>query len=498
MKNVIYNISIILLLALVAGCKKDLGNYAYTDTDVPTIDTAGLGGVHSVLRYTKLVLDPKINAPQQSDLRYEWLLYSRTRTSTSVPSVIRLSSQAKLDTVIDVAIGNYTVELVVTDGRTGYKSNALFAVDVASSMDYGMFVLYQKGAGGDVDFIKTPANAPSATAPTHIRNILSSTLGEPLTGAPKFIWASRFSTVNFITVGSGTYLGRFHGDDFSFLRQQRELFRRTSPTIQPEAYVYTSAFYNVLINAGKMQVTNITIEPDAKFGGEAAGNYRLAPYLTDRVSSSLQAVAYDELNGRFVRYFASSNSIIDFAAPANADQPFDLRSVGKDMLWMTGGANNYTYSFFKDRDGGSRWMYVTNFGGFAFDNGQLAIGRYNMTTLPEIANAKRYLVSGFGLFAYYATDDKIYNYTYAANNSATVAFRVPAGEQITAMEFFRPRPNAGLSDREERVLYVATWNGTKGKVYELSINETSGVVGQEPNHVFEVDGKIAFLTSKTR
>lgn len=494
MKKTLYYLPFLLWLVFSQSCKKDLGSYDYTTIDIPVIDTTGMGQTLSILRYTNIQLEPKVSITSGHQLTYQWLLYSRTQSSTSIPEVRKLSDELRLDALIGEPVGGYYLELVVTDIETDLKSNMVFDMNVTANMEYGMLVLYEHGQGGDVDLIKTPSQSTANTETTHLQQLYSSSYGEYLTATPQFIWASRFSTVNWITVASDNHISRFHGNDFSFLRDQLDLFRRSSTVIAPQAYVYTMGYYEVLINNGRMHASNGTAELDAKFGGEGIGDYRLAPYLSENVSSTYAGVGYDELKGRFLRFVPSSLAMIDFAAPANSDQKFDLRNINKDMLYMTGGASGYTYSFFKDKTGNGHWLYVTNFNNF-FDDGQLAIDRYEMTNLPEIEQAQFYQVSGLASFAYYATNDNIYHYAYNTGN-ANVAFNIPSGEEITCLRLYKPRPRSGLFDREERMLYVATWNGSMGKVYELAINETSGVIDPSPQYVFEIEGKVVDMATK--
>ncbi|GHE45916.1 PKD-like family lipoprotein [Sphingobacterium griseoflavum] len=491
----VYKISYILLLfCFIYGCKKDLGNYDYRTVEQTTIDTTGIGGAKSVLRYSNMQLQPKVNIPAGHQVAYEWLFYSRNIVSGVVPTVRVLSTTLNLDAVIGEAVGNYYLELVVTDMTTKLKTNVLFDVAVSANMEYGMLALYENANGGDIDLLKSPLQSSTNASATHLKQLFSASYGQALTGKPKFIWASRFSAVNWITVGTENHIYRFSGTDFSFIREQLDMFRRNSTQIAPQAYVYSIGYYEVLINNGRFHVNNSTAELDAKFGGPGTGNYSLAPFLSENTTSTYAGVGYDEIGSRFVRFVPASLAVIDFQAPADNEQPFDLRNIGKDMLFMTGGAGGNTYSFFKDKAGSGRWLYVTNFNN-TFDNGRLAVNRFDMTSLPEIEQAQFYQASGLASYAYYATKTKIYNYTYN-NGAANIAFSVPAGEEITAMKYYRPRPRTGLLDREERILYVATYNGTNGKVYELSINETSGIINSTPANVFEIDGKVIDLATK--
>ncbi len=489
----------VLALCLLHACKKDLGNYDYTDSPIPTIDTSGIGGTYRMLRLANIKIDPPVKLPAGHTATYKWLLYARQTSVNVVPTTKEISTTASLDYLIAEPVGNYVLEFIVTDQQTGITSNVQFSLAVTANMEFGMMVLYQGAAGGDLDFIRTPALASEIQSVSHRKNLYSLTTGRPLDGQARFIWSARqaFSVVNWITIASSNYIGRFHGNDFTFIREQGDMFRRAGTTFNPQAYVYTSSFVQALVNNYKLSITNSsTSETDAKFSGPADGDYELAPFLSPKISSLFVAVGYDQKNGRFVRYFTANNTVGNFTA-AVAGQPFDLNRIGKDMLYMTSGASDYTYAFFKDKTGNGRWLYAMNFTTFS-DNGQLAMGAYDMTGLPEIESAVHYQVSGFGGYAYYSTKNTIYNYAYRSSNTARVAFRMPAGEEITCMRYYRPLPNSDVSDRVERVLYVATWNGSKGKVYELSINETSGEINGAPLNVFEIDGKVADMSARAR
>ena len=495
----IYLMCLTFLVLFAHSCKEDLGNYDYKDTPVVMIDTTNMGGPIAVQRYGTLRLAPKISIPSGHEAEYKWTLFDRPTSSAILPKSTVVSTEASLNTSIGEPEGNYGLELLVTDRSTGIVSTVVFRVEVVSNLEYGMIVLYQTDKGGDVDFIKTPQLSSTITKVEHLKHLFSASYGQYLSGTPRFIGNARvnFRPVNWITVAGSNYLGRFNANDFSFLRDQLDIFRRNNTVINPQAYRYISTNYQALINDGKLHVsTEITNEIDALFGGPAAGDYELAPYLTSKVNFSLYVVGYDQKKARFIRYFPSSHTMVDFTAPG-VGQPFDLRNIGKDMLFMGEGRNSHTYSVFKDKVGDKRWLYQIDFSSKS-DDGMLGVAAYDMTHLPDIAAAKFYQAAAFGEYIYYATDQKVYNYSYSFSNSASEAFVVPSGEQITCIKFYRPSPNTAVADKEDRVLYVATWNGTKAKVYELGLNETSGLINAVPLQQFEVDGKVVDITAKTK
>ena len=498
MKRIFY-IYILLGLIIAQSCKKDIGNYDYTNTEIIQIDTTNVGGKYRLVKFSNLKISPKVSIPDGHSADFEWLLYAKQTNNSVVPKSKVISTSANLDVTISESVGEYVVELIVTDKVDGYKSNVTFNLTVTANMEFGMMVLYQGANGGDLDFIRTPALASSITETSHVKSLYSSTMGGPLPGEAKFIWNARlaYQIVNWITIASDNSIHRFFGNDFTFIRNQEDMFRVRDTKINPQAYVFATSSQQLLINNGKLSLAATGFyESDVKFGSPADGDYELAPYLSPKISSGFIGVAYDQKNGRFVRYLSATHRMGDFEAPT-AGQPFDLRNIGKDMLYMTSGSANHTFAFFKDKTGDGRYLYAIDFNVYS-DNGSLGQGAYNMTNLPEIKDAKHYQVSGFAGYAYYATNNKIYNYAYRSSNTAEVAFQIPADEQITCMRFYRPSPNSLVADKEERVLYVATWNGTIAKVYELEINETTGVIKQTPLNVFEVDGKVVDMAARAQ
>ena len=74
----------------------------------------------------------------------------------------------------------------------------------------------------------------------------------------------------------------------------------------------------------------------------------------------------------------------------------------------------------------------------------------------------------------YATTRNIYTYDFNAKRAILLNDPFPEGEEITAMRIYNVEYyTANLQDVSGTLLYVATWNGTEGKVYEFPINRTT-------------------------
>lgn len=494
------------LFTLVFACKKDLGNYDYTAVSTPVLDTTKVAANYSIERYANLVIDPKIrlNGIDTSSLAYKWIIYKQTVATgqTNVPREI--STLRRLNVSVGDPIGLYYVELIVTDKKNGAKANIVFNLSVSAGMEYGLLVLHSAGGTSDVDFLVTRNAVPITSIPEkRLRNLYLSATGSRLAGEGRFISNSRrtsFTAIvtNWVTVGTSTQLQRVNGNDFSFLRDNGSLFLRPGTFINPQAHNLSDlSSYETLINDGKMYITNASDQLVASYSAALTGDYSLAPFTVSGTSGSLISVGYDQKNGRFIRpTSATAGTITDFRVPANPGQPFNLTNIGKDMVGMDRGINNYTLAFFKDKTGNGRSLYVINFN--KSDDGLLGVGSYNMSNLPEISDALFYQANKASNICYYATSSKVYLYDYTTQNIPTVGFQVPAGETITCMRVYKPALPFNLTEADGRLLYVATWDGTQGRLYELSINPTTAAINTTPLNKFDGFGKIADITAKPR
>lgn len=495
-----------LLVTLALSCKKDLGNYDYTEVKAPTLDTTGIPASYSIERYANLTINPKIaiNGIDTTNLSYQWVLYKATVATGQLNIPIPLSKLRRLNVPIGEPLGIYKVELIVTDTKNALKTNVVFDVSVSAGMEYGLLVLHTAGGTSDVDFLVTRNAVPITTIPEkRLRNLFQQGTGARLAGEGRFINLSRrtsFTAIvtNWITVGTSSELQRVNGNDFTFLRENQGMFLRPGQVINPQAHDLSDiSSYETLINDGKLFYTNASDQLGAAFSAPLSGDYSLAPFTVNACASALVSVGYDQKNGRFIRPSSATSGVLTpFRVPAGTAQPFDLTNIGKDMVGMDRGISNYTLSFFKDKTGTGRWLYVINFA--KSDDGLLGVASYNMSNLPDVTNAIFYQGNKNSNSCYYATSTKIYRYDYISTNTATAAFEVPAGETITAMKVYKPTPNFNLTAADGRILYVGTWNGTQGKLYELSIDPTTAAINTVPLNVFEGFGKITSINPKPR
>ncbi|UYQ95483.1 hypothetical protein MKQ68_10265 [Chitinophaga horti] len=270
-------------------------------------------------------------------------------------------------------------------------------------------------------------------------------------------------------------------------------------TLNPQAQMNNSD-HEMLINNGRLHPAQWNNPADAFYSGDFHGDYYLAPYFAYSDYSPMGIVVYDQKNRRFM-YTSAQYWNLSFSQ-FSMTGAFSPGNVGKDLLFMDRGWNGNTHAFFKDVTGNGRWLYLLNVS--APESAQTAVAAYNMSALTDIANAKYYAVGTLGSVALYATDRTIYRYDYAGSGQATATFSgFGAGETITGMKIFKSSMNANQTTLDfnatnNTVVFVSTWDGTQGRVYELKMNITSGNIDPTPVKVYDGFGRVMDMTFKFR
>lgn len=497
------------LLAGLSACKKDLGTYVYKTVNVPATAPNALAEVYNVELNDNLVINPKVEYQgDTSNLQYQWLVYIKSPSSYTIGPATEIATTRQLNRKMNISSGNYYLELIITDKSNNNKTTTRTLLNILASMENGWLVLHTANNLSDVDYISNSNLIPGAAA-KRIKNMAATLGGGQLKGEAQFIGFSRRSNsvFNYITVGTDQELKRFNGFSFAALTPANAgLFRRPQANLSFMAHLNSSSNELIIDKNGLLQSTSWgAVVEDALYGGVFNGDYKLAPYIVFNDFSAYGALVYDQKYQKFL-YTTQTLTALNFSqfkpsAVTTPAQPFDPLSVGKEMLFMDRGFNKHAYAFFKDNTGNGRYLYVLN--QTLADAGGLAVAAYNLTGMPDIQDAKFFQIGDVGNVALYATEKVVYKYDYSGSMTAAVVFSgIPASENITCMRIFKPRLNINSSGdfalTNNAVLYVATWDGTQGRLYELAMNVASGAVNPSPLNVYSGFGKIKDMIAKFR
>jgi len=514
MKNyILHIISLTLFVALLSGCFADKGNYEYSEINEIVIDTTNFQMEYNVVQFDSLKIKPEImfslKEIDNENLEYTWTIFNNI-WNNSVSEVISRERNLKYKVAQMSSGTSYSLVLDVKDKTSGIAAQSVFKVWISSEIVSGWLVLHTSTSGSDIDYIATKNAVPTVAANRHYRNVFSSINGGMLKGNTTFISpARRNSTViNSIYIGTDSELYRIAGKTFKLEYTSDGMFTILPQNIKPQAYECGST-QQFLINDGQLHsiVNQSAWEATFSYALQLnstlnASKIDLAPfiYIPAAYASSTQfaGVFYDKLKQRFVilPYSSMPITLITKFKDQASGAIFDVNNIGKEMLFFEKGFNNYGYAIFKDNGSANRWLYVANFNKTMSDN--MAIAKYDMSAATDIENAKFYSCGNRGEMLLYATERDIYTYDYSGSNtSIKINSPFATGEVITSMKIYKPGTSNSLGDANGALLYVATWNGTEGKLYEFSLNETNGYLrNTQPLNIFTGFGKIVDMNYK--
>src|SRR6187402_1120606 len=151
-----------LLICFFCACKKDLGNYDYSDANVITI-TTDMANVNPavVINNDSIVVKQndslKVNilisqTKPSNDLAYEWMIIQSAAIIANPPQYI-VGNTSQLRTKITLSPNLYKLVLKVTDKTTGVSFNKFYSLNVDTSPwgGEGWVILQDQAAEGGCD-----------------------------------------------------------------------------------------------------------------------------------------------------------------------------------------------------------------------------------------------------------------------------------------------------------------------------------------------------------
>lgn len=523
-KNFLFTISLsLVVIGLVISCSEDKGNYDYVDINEAYVDTVGQKTSFVVGQYEELEINPVIKFTQQdrpeSDFTYRWMIYPDSYVEANNTIAEVLSTEKDLKATISQAplSTDYAVVLYITDKETGLVHQMKYTVSVQASILSGIMVLHGNNNEYDLDYIATPNAVPVIEANRWLKNVYSEVTGKKIKGANPFVSAIRRNNtvIDYVYVGTEGEFVQLSGKDFTKQYEGSALFKTQPSAIYPQAVVCENQggrYYTVLINNNKVHNINnrISMAWEYAFSYElepetaVSGGLNIAPYIymsdNQDYTSYIGAIIFDNNSRKFLYIPVSideESKLKNFVTQTSA---IDINNIGKEMLYMGKGYNGTAFSVFTN--GTSRELYTINFN-IAEVNlaDNIQAQRYVLDNQPEALSAKFYACGRNGNVFLYASDRNVYVYEYAGSGMAVkINNDFPAGEEITCMRIYNPEGMSGLNDVAGTILYIATWSGTEGKIYEFSINRTSGRLenNKEPMNVFDGFGKIEDVAIKVQ
>lgn len=429
-------ITALLLAALAlghAGCRKDLGNYDYVETNV--VDIQGINNDYEFRIGDTVRIIPEIHVSMQGkedpDLyNYRWTTYEHGGTSDSTVRVV--SRRRNLDTVLPLKTGSYTLAYEVQEKSSGITAFRQVSMKVSGSFKLaGWFVLNDGGANPPrLDYYEDDINTQLHSYPRVYRDLTGyvrdAVTGIPftLTGKPLFVqtWQSRFIDIsggaarNFVYIGTTDKTQKINmTEGFTWNAITHDFRNETSlgdsPALARNFYPYTASI-SYIEQSGNLFYFNGTyrqrygVPLNQLLSGET---FKIAEQMAVPVSNDVQSAClmFDKDNRRFLKH---SGLFTYYATtlPANSDPGgFDPSVINRDLVWM-----GYTFAYTGQavavlKDGAGKMALAR----MAFS----PIGAFKATSLedinpPEIDKATKFALDSRLGYLFYAVGGKLYQY----------------------------------------------------------------------------------------
>jgi len=555
MKKQIIPISLsILILLTIGACKKDLGNYTYTDSNAISI-TTDMSAADPLVVITNdslvikendtlkldVILTQKIPS---TDLSYQWMI-TQTVASASNPPQYVVGTAKQLRAKILLSPNLYRLVLRVTDNKTGVSYYKFYNLNVDTSPwgGEGWLVLQDQPtqSGGDISLI---ASRDGVLRGTVYNNLYFTANSHKLvTGTNKIAVMnynntiriqkiSLFSPASGVQVRSVDYLDSSSHLGWFFLPP-------TAFNMQANAVASATGQYEYMINNGQVctqTVNALTIKtPPIKFGAPVLGSWpELSPYVINNSTSDNYYTLFDKANRCFLLLNVSNNTLVPAAQPdvpnkhfvnyagtpadlSATGKGFDMNNVNRNLIYAENAqtstsASTYYNAIFRNTTGDSTFLYQF-LAGIAYLN-NITTGRYLLkeTLVPGINTATIFAVPTFlslpgGAFYYvpgtnanaiYVCNPS-YTGTLPATTTSHLGYSFPSGTIVKSMKVFKSGyTTTALPATEGKVLVVATdesANSNGNNVYFLNLTAAGDIVST-PANVYTGFDKIVDIAFK--
>jgi hypothetical protein len=544
------SLSLLILLAFNA-CKKDLGNYHYTDantvmitTDMANVDPQVVVTNDSIVvrQNDSLKVDILVSQSiENNDLSYQWMVTQIAASFNNPPQYI-VGTSKQLRTKIILPPSLYRLVVKVTDNKTGVSFYKYYSLNVDTSPwgGEGWLVLQDQAAQGgcDIAMITSRDGVVRGTVYPNVYEAANShklPMGTYKMSVLNYNNTLRIQKVSFFYPNGGVQVRSVDYLDSS--DHTGWFFVPPSPVnIQSNAVSAVSGQYEYVINNGQLytqQVNTATLKtPPIKLGAPVLGSWpELSPFVLNNISSDNYYTLFDKVNRCFFLLKADNNTFIPgnvgdtankhFAKYVNtADlnpttgKGFDLNNIGRDLIYAEKAQNvtsNAMYDcIFRNTAGDSTFLY--QFAVSLFYNNNFNTGRYFLkeALVPGINKASIFAVPTYlpmpgGVFYYVHGTNKnsiyvcspSYTGTMPATTTSSLGYSFPAGTIIKSMKVFKSGYTTAPTT-ESKVLVVATdesANGNGHNVYFFNLTATGGI-NSTPAQVYTGFDKIVDISFK--
>ncbi|WP_316748146.1 PKD-like family lipoprotein [Pedobacter gandavensis] len=420
----IYLFLLLFFTVLNYSCKKDLGNYTYTEINEIKFP-AELNGKLTAFVAKEFTVKPvlsfsKDESGDTSRYLYEWSYILPAPNPGSGMKV--LSTSKDLNIVVNLAVGTYSGFYRVTDKQTGVQFRKAFKLEVRNEFNEGWLFLTEVNGQAQLDMLSQQPDGQFLV----VNNLLDRlNTGLKLTGKPKLVYCYNTGALKGygINLNYGIYIGtdkstdRVHPDTFQWnlnYNVKKEILDFELPldfhvdaikmsTMSEKAYMVTNSG-DVM---GYDRVINLKYAAPMNYNNATKKTYKVAPFIgVSETITTMRAFFYDTENRRFVthsnQFSPNLSSILERDGP---EFKFSYNHTGLDMLYMTWVPFSAGEVISVLKDPTSETRFLACFNPISFKQTY-----YDQIVSPEIEKAESYAMSPDFGYLYYAVGSKLYQY----------------------------------------------------------------------------------------
>ena len=442
-KILIRSFYMLTIVALIASCAKDKGNYTYNEINKVNIGNFDTLNGYQVLFGEVLSISPELKMTQNSspdNFSYEW--------SLRLPGVQGVNGKPARDSIlstdqnfnekVELAPGSYVLQYKVTDKITDIRFQQRTNLTVTTDVYEGFLVLSDVNNQSRLDMISAKKNAADSLVQyIDVVSKMGSTL--PMTGKPYqvncMLWTrSNIDPLNygiFVLNGAGT--NRIHQETFAFAPTMNIRYQMLGNVPADFAAERISGKFSGNVTISYLMYANGNMYTYSTSSGyifkyEPVNIYTInsTPFHASKyaVTNGNQSMIYDMDGRNFALLNTFSNATVT-KVPDNFGYP-----TGYDLLYMEKDYNNVVCAILKDPATSKKYVLRVRLNAaFNANNGDY----FKEITGTDIDNATCFAMSPELGYLFYGAGGKVYEYDASLQSSILMVDR--GADEVTYLDF---------------------------------------------------------------
>ncbi len=466
-------------MLLCVSCYDDLGNYDYHSiNEIKVVD--GIAERYSAYSLVDtLKISPVLSFTEDSTsvdrFEYGWFV---AKAGVNSGKLEKISDKKDLVYPVNLPRETYIVLFKVKDRVTEVEWSSYTYLYVTTLFTNGWMLLGERDGNVSLDMVSI-----STVGDTIVVTDVLKTSGLPaLKGPRKMISTNhyRLSTCCLLT-DDGTYeldkVSLASGATENILKDMYD--PDVKPGFAASDIIQNSGYFRCMIGDNALYVNSSLMSsgtygnPINKYDKYSTEYFKVFPEFIWTVASygsfSGNVMVYDMDNKRFVKFPFSFNPLYKCdTLPDNAGDAFEWKT-GNEMIavfnskFNSNAGNNTSYAVMKSPD--NRY-YIYSFCASSSKKG----GKFDITDLPDIAQATQFAFSGKFPYMLYFAGSKLYACEFLAGG-VTHKELADFGDEITMLHFDTYREGG------KDVFYVATYNEQNGgTVRKYQLKDDANVI----------------------